>query len=166
MAKIVPMTLAWQGKGALMKMLVFALITALLMTSGCASLPELSNQVVQAKMAGNEGVTKVYPVSVNQAWEITETVFRWEKCDAVKENRQENYMITSTGMKMVAFGSVMGVWLEPSDESSTKVTVVTRRRVEKDFFTKLDAPTFFERFEKGLEIVKEGKKLPVVPPAK
>ncbi len=149
-----------------MKKLVFALFASLLMTSSCASLPELSDQVVQAKMVGNEGVTKVYPVSVNQAWEIAEAVFRWEKCDEVTENRQENYMITSTGMKMLAFGSVMGVWLEPIDESTTKVTVVTRRRVEKDFFTKLDAPTFFERFERGIEIVKEGKKLPVVPPAK
>ena len=149
-----------------MKKLVFAILAVLLMTGGCASLPELSDQVVQAKLSGKQGVTKVYPVSVNQAWEIAEAVFRWEKCDAVKENRQENYMITSTGMKMVAFGSVMGVWLEPIDESTTKVTVVTRRRVEKDFFTKLDAPTFFERFGKGIEIVKEGKKLPVVPPAK
>jgi len=149
-----------------MKKLVFALLASLLMTSGCASLPELSDQVVQAKMSSNEGVTRVYPVSVNQAWEITETVFRWEKCDAVKENRKENYMITSTGMEMLAFGSVMGVWLEPIDESTTKVTVVTRRRVEKDFFTKLDSATFFERFEKGIEIVKEKKKLPVVPPAK
>jgi hypothetical protein len=148
-----------------LKKLVFALIASLLLTSGCASLPELSDQVVQAKLSGKEGVTKVYPVSLHQAWEIAETVFRWEKCDEIKEYRTKNYLIASTGMNMLVFGSVMGVWFEPIDAANTKLTVVTRRRSE-DTFTKLDAPTFFERFERGVEIVKDGKQLPVVPPLK
>jgi hypothetical protein len=92
------------------------------------------------------------------------TVFRWEKTDEIEEHREENYMITSTGMKMVAFGSVMGVWFEPVDSANTKVKVVTKRRVENDIFTNLNESTFFKRFEHGLKIVQAGRKLPVAAP--
>jgi len=146
-----------------MNRLVFAVLTVMMMNS-CASMQELSNDVMQQKKSGKECVTRVYPIPADQAWDISRAVFRWEKVDGVEEHRNENYMITSTGMKMTAFGSVMGVWIEPADPAGTRVTVVTKRRVENDIFTKLNDSTFFERFEQGLKIVQEGKKLPVVPP--
>jgi hypothetical protein len=146
-----------------MNKLVFAVLTVMMMNS-CASMQELSNDVMQQKKSGKAGVTRVYPIPADQAWDISRAVFRWEKVDGVDEHRNENYMITSTGMKMMAFGSVMGVWIEPADSADTKVTVVTKRRVDNDIFTKLNDSTFFERFEQGLKIVQDGKKLPVVPP--
>ncbi|MRR57283.1 MAG: hypothetical protein EG824_03605 [Deltaproteobacteria bacterium] len=145
--------------------LIFAVLTVIMMNS-CASMQELSQDVMQQRKSGTAGVTRVYPIPADQAWEISRAVFRWEKVDGVEEHREENYMITSTGMNMVAFGSVMGVWIEPADSIGTKVTVLTKRRVAKDTFTKLNDATFFERFEQGLKIVQDGKKLPVVPPEK
>jgi uncharacterized protein YceK len=138
--------------------------SVILLLGGCASMQELTNEVIKARNTGKEGVTKVYPVTENQAWDITEAVFRWEKTDNIEEHKNENYVIAGMGMKMVAFGSVMGVWIEPVDSGHTMLTVVTRRRVASDIFTRLTAPRFYERFDKGVKIVKSGKELPVIPP--
>jgi hypothetical protein len=151
--------------GELMKKLLWAALAVMMMTNGCASRQELCNNMLQERNAGKQGVTKVYPISAAQAWEITEAVFRWEKTDEVEKHATENYVITSTGMKMLAFGSVMAVWIEPADAATTKVTVVTKRRVAGDIFTSLNESTFFEKFEQGMKILKDGKKLPVVAPA-
>lgn len=147
-----------------MKRLVLVFLFTFFLLSGCVNLNELSREVIEAGKAGKDGVAKVYPVDTDQAWEITSAVFRWEKTDEIVEHRDENYVITSTGMKMVAFGSVMGVWIEPMDPNNTKITVITRRRVQKDSFTSLNASIFHEKFEQAVKIVKSGKKLPVAPP--
>ena len=146
-----------------MKIFVLILICPLFLLSGCASLNDLVKEVTSAKKDGNGGVAKIYPVNINQAWDITEAVFRWEKTDEIEEHRNENYVITSTGMKMVAFGSVMGIWIEPVDPNNTRVTVITKRRI-KDIFTRLTTSTFHERFEQGIDIVKRGEPLPLSPP--
>jgi hypothetical protein len=150
--------------GGLMKRLVLVFLSIFFLAIGCASYNELSREVVAAGKTGKDGVSKVYPVDADQAWEITSAVFRWEKTDEIVEHRDENYVITSTGMKMVAFGSVMGVWIEPVDPNNTKITVITKRRVQKDSFTNLTASIFHEKFEQAVKIVKSGKKLPAAPP--
>jgi hypothetical protein len=152
--------------GGLMKRLVLVFLSIFFLASGCASYNELSREVVAAGKAGKNGISKVYPVDTDQAWEITRAVFRWEKTDEIVEHRNENYVLTSTGMKMVAFGSVIGVWIEPVDPDHTKITVITRRRVQKDSFTNLTAAIFYEKFEQGVKIVKSGKTLPDVSPGK
>ena len=149
-----------------MKKFVILTLLTIFLASGCASLQDLYSEVIKAREVGNEGVSKVYPVAENQAWNITKAVFCWEKTDEVLEHRDQNYVLTSTGMKMLAFGSVMGVWIEPVDSDNTRMTVITRRRVPSDTFTKLTAVTFYERFEQGVKIVKSGEKLPLIPPLK
>ncbi len=144
----------------------FIALLTLSLTSGCVSFHELADDVVKARKAGNEGVIKTYPVDTNQAWDITLAVFRWEKTDEIEQHRDENYVITSTGMKMIAYGSVMGVWIEPEDSGSTRITVITKRRVQSDPFTRLTPATFYERFEQGVKIIKSGGELPVTPPVK
>lgn len=147
-----------------MKKFVLILLSSFILVSGCASLNDLAKEVMKARQGGREGISKVYPVSTGEAWEITMAVFCWEKTDEIEEHRDENYVITSTGMKMVAFGSVMGVWIEPVDAEHTRITTITKRRVRSDCFTELTGPKFFKRFEQGVRIVKSGKKLPVTPP--
>jgi hypothetical protein len=146
--------------GDLMMKALLAVIALMMMASGCASLQDLKGEVIQARKSG-EGAMKVYPVSADQAWDITEAVFRWEKTDELEENRAEHYVITSSGMKMAAFGTVMGVWIEPADRSNTKLTVITRQRGDCCTLTKLTAPRFFKRFEEGVVILKRGGKLPL-----
>lgn len=139
-----------------------ALLVAGLMIglSGCSTMQD----VVQAKNSGAEGTTETYPVSADQAWEIAKTVFRWEGADAIEEHRPENYMLTSSGMNLVSYGAVMGAWVEPVGPQSTKVTVVTKRRISVNIATTLTEGTFHRRFAQAVGIVKKGQPLPAVAP--
>ena len=132
------------------------LLSFVALLTGCSTM----NDVVRVKEAGTEGTTKVYPVSADQAWEISKTVFRWEGSDAIEEHRDQNYMLTSSGMNLVSMGAVMGAWIEPVDKDNTKVTVVTKRRVTLNVATTLTEGTFHRRFAQAVEIVKKGQPLP------
>ena len=123
-----------------------ALITAVSIT-GCATV----NDVVAAKETGKEGVIQEYDVTADQAWEIARTVFRWEGADAIEEHRSQGYMLTSSGMTLLTAGTVMGAWIE-GGPPKTKVTVVTKRRMQTNFFTTLTEETFHKRFAQGVQI--------------
>lgn len=138
--------------------IIFLSFLALL--SGCATM----NDVVRVKEDGSEGTTKIYPVTADQAWEISKTVFRWEGSDAIEEHRDQGYMLTSSGMNLVSWGAVMGAWIEPVDEANAKVTVVTKRRVTMNIATTLTEGTYHKRFAQAVEIVKKGQPLPRIAP--
>ncbi|MBW2247062.1 MAG: hypothetical protein JRF62_07640 [Deltaproteobacteria bacterium] len=138
----------------ILTVLIFLLFVALL--NGCATM----NDVVRVKEAGTEGTTKVYPVTVDQAWEISKTVFRWEGSDAIEEHRDQGYMLTSSGMNLVSWGAVMGAWIKPVDKDNTKVTVVTKRRITINIATTLTEGTYHRRFAQAVEIIKKGQPLP------
>ena len=112
----------------------------------------------------DQGTVTVYPVNADQAWEIAMTVFRWEGADAIEQHRSEGYMLTSSGVGLWSAGTVMGAWIEPVDQGSTKVTVVTKRRVATNIATTLTETTFHKRFAQGVEIIKRGDRLPLKPP--
>lgn len=139
---------------------VLGLMAFVVLVSGCATM----NDVVAVKEAGTEGTTKVYPVTADQAWNISKTVFRWEGSDAIEEHRDKGYMLTSSGMNLVSWGAVMGAWIEPIDKENTKVTVVTKRRVTVNIATTLTEGTYHRRFAQAVEIVKKGQPLPGSPP--
>ena len=136
---------------------MLALMATLLWVTGCST----TSDVLKAK---SEGTSQVYPVSADQAWKIARTVFRWEGADAIEEHRDENYMLTSSGMNLVSAGTVMGAWVDPVDKNNTKVTVVTKRRLSTDIATTLTETTFHKRFAQAVAIVKAGKPLPASPP--
>jgi hypothetical protein len=142
----------------------FALLTAslvgLILFVGCAT----TNDVIRVKEAGSEGTTKVYPVTRDQAWDIARTVFRWEGADAIEEHKAEGYMLTSSGPNLVSWGAVMGAWVERVDDSNTKVTVVTKRRISVNVATTLTESTFQKRFGQAVDILKQGQPLPRIAP--
>ncbi|MFA6233365.1 MAG: hypothetical protein WC824_04135 [Bacteroidota bacterium] len=131
-----------------------------LFVNACASLDD----VMRAKADGSEGTTVVYPVNDNQAWEIAKTVFRWEGADAIEEHRDDGFMLTSSGLTLFTFGTVMGAWIEPLNEQKTSVTVITKRRVATNFVTTLTESTFHKRFAQAVTMINNGKKLPQVNP--
>lgn len=139
---------------------VFTVSTVCLLT-GCATV----NDVVSAKESGKEGLSRDYSVTVDQAFDIAKTVFRWEGADAIEEHRDQGYMLTTSGMNLVSYGTVMGAWVEKgATPPNTKVTVVTKRRVQTGLFTTLTEETFHRRFAEAVAIVKSGKPLPRVAP--
>ena len=125
--------------------------------TGCATMGD----VIKSK---EEGTVQVYPVNADQAWEIAMTVFRWEGADAIEQHRSEGYMLTSSGMNLVSAGAVMGAWIEPAGQNSTKVTVVTKRRIATNIATTLTETTFHKRFAHAVDIIKKGERLPLRPP--
>jgi len=125
--------------------------------AGCATMSD----VVRSK---DQGTAQVYPVNADQAWDIAKTVFRWEGADAIEEHRAEGYMLTSSGMNLITMGAVMGAWVEPVDKNSTRVTVVTKRRVATNIATTLTEAAFHKRFAQAVKIIKGGKSLPITPP--
>ncbi len=136
------------------------LAVTMLGIGGCATL----NDVVAAKESGKEGTAQTYRVGEAQAWEIARTVFRWEGSDAIEEHHDQHYMLTSCGLNLVSAGTVMGAWIEPVDAASTKVTVVTKRRIQTNIATTLTEGTFQKRFAQAVEIVNQGHPLPAVAP--
>lgn len=134
-----------------------ALFVLVCMIAGCATMGD----VTQSK---EEGTSKVYPVTADQAWDIAKSAFRWEGADAIEEHRAEGYMLTSSGMNWVSWGAVMGAWIDPVDKNNTRVTAVTKRRISVNVATTLTEATFHKRFAQAVDILKAGKSLPVSPP--
>lgn len=128
-------------------------LVLLVCAAGCATMGD----VVRSKEQG-KGTSKVYLVHADEAWEIAKTVFRWEEAGAVEEHRAEGYMLTSLGESSVSWGVVMGVWIEPVNHESTRVTVVVKRRNLTEIVTPLTEAAFHDDFELVVRL-KAGKSL-------
>jgi len=140
-----------------MKIMGFLLIGICL--TGCATL----HDVVQSKERG-EGTSRVYPVNADQAWEIAKTVFRWERTETVEEHRSEGYMLTSSEESLISWGAMIGVWIEPVNNDSTRVTFVVRRKNPTELFISVTEAMFHDDFELAGRI-KTGRFITPVPVA-
>ena len=127
-------------------------------SAGCATMGD----VIKSK---DEGTSKIYPVSANQAWDITKTVLFWEGTNAIKEERAQGYMLTSSPPDAISYGAFIGVWVEPVDPNNAKVTVVIKRKFKIDYATTLKECTFHKDFAHTVIIVKSGEPLSIRPPA-
>jgi hypothetical protein len=92
------------------------------------------------------------------------TVLRWEGCETIEEHRSSGYMLTTVGQNFVSKGSLVGVWVEAINKKDTKVTVVTKRKVQTNMATGLTETTFHRKFAQAVELVKRGKQLPIDEP--
>jgi len=141
-----------------LKVLGLLVLLPTLMT-GCV--PRLSfDGVLQAKGEG-KGTVEVYPVPADQAWEIAKTVFLEAGLETIHEYRGEGYMLSSSTGTSRWLPTLMGAWIEPLDESRTKVTVVRR---PLNILTRLREGTYHERFSQAVQIIKAGKPLPLESP--
>lgn len=129
-----------------------------------------SRDVVNARQSGEEGATAVYPVNMDQAWEIAHAVLHWQHSNLIEDHQDLNYMLTSIGSSTCACRMEVGVWIEAVGENSARITIITKGRSSTNDFTKMETfsdrvkPDFFEKFRKGVEIVKGGRQLPFNPP--
>ena len=123
-----------------MKIMGWLLI--LICATGCTTM----SSVVRAKAQG-KGTSRVYRVNAERAWEISKTVFRLVQTEAVEEHRSEGYMLARIGKSSVSWGAVMGVWIEPVGDDSTKVTVVIKRINPAELLVLLTEADFHDDFE-------------------
>ena len=110
--------------------------------------------------AAGKGENRTYGVSLDQAWEISRHVLRWEGSRGLEEHPEENYMIASFGINLVSWGSLAGVSIEPCGDKASVVTVVCKRKMAAGIATVLTEDTFFRWFDRGVGIVSDGKPLP------
>ncbi len=120
---------------------------------GCATMDDVLN-------SKEEGTVKVYSVGTDKAWEIAMKVLRWVGAETIEEHRSDGYMLTTIGANWISAGSVVGVWVEPAGKGKSKVTAVTKRKMQANIATGLTETTFHERFQQAVDIVKAGNPLP------
>jgi hypothetical protein len=114
---------------------------------------------VRSKVEG-EGMSRVYKVNVDQAWEIAKRVSRWEGIGDIKENRSEGYRLFKSGADWFYKGTLIGVWIEPIDQVQSKMTVIIKLKRSVDAFRRLNETDFhkaFALFVEGPEIRREIK---------
>ena len=136
---------------------LLALVVVAFLVPSCASISD----AIKAK---DEGTVTTYPVDFEQSWKIAVRVLRWEDAETIEEHKDENYMVTTVGENLISAGAVVAVWVEPVNAKSTKITVVTKRKMQTNIATGLTETKFHQRFKQAVEIVKSGKTLPSEPP--
>jgi hypothetical protein len=114
--------------------------------------------VLEAK-AGGGGTAVSYPISSDQAYDISMAILRWEGCDAIEEHKSQGYLLTSWT------NTVGGAFVDVVDAGNTKVTIITQRKRATTLTTDLTETTFHNDFARSVEIVKAGKPLPLTKPA-
>ena len=127
--------------GSLQILLCIALI------AGCATTVE---DLIRDQRAG---VSHVYHVNEEQAWEIARKVFLMEGIQdwEIEEDRQEH---------LINYIGVLGVWVVPVDEKSTRITAKKAATPCSPLPDLMDEETFHERFAQAAEVIKAGKTLP------
>ncbi len=120
-------------------------IMACLLMWVCATACATTSDIVRAKAEG-KGTSKVYPLTVENAWEIAKTVFRFEGQKEVEEHRSEGYMVARVGESTISSGAIVGVWVEPVDDANTRVTVVIKRRDPTELSVAVTETDFHENF--------------------
>ena len=93
-----------------------------------------------------EAVSEIYSVSENVAWEVAKKVVRQEGFGLIEEVRPEGYFLTSSDIGAFEHGALVGVWIEPVGKTKTKVSIISKRKVATNIFTKLTEEEFHEEF--------------------
>ena len=121
----------------------FSLVAlSILILAGCAN---TYSDLVRGKETG-EGMSRVYRVDRDRAWEVAKRVTQWEGIGEIKENRAEGYMLIKSGADWYYKGTLIGVWIEPVDKDQSKVTVVTKAKRSTDTFRRLSEVDFHKSF--------------------
>lgn len=101
-----------------MKTRYLVVIATLLAPLSCAGSTRAHLGVKGAHDAG-EGTTREFDGSLQQLWDASHAVMKWNPVGAVEDHEAEHYFVTSPN----TFDQV-GVWLEPAGSAKTKVSVV------------------------------------------
>jgi hypothetical protein len=138
-------------RAALANVLVAAaLVAAAPGLAGCAHLGDL-----QKEHERGHGTVLVYSVAPDRAWDTSESILRGAGAETVEEHRDKGYMVASTTLGAGgSAGTYIGVWIEPVGADHTKVSVITKRKVEAAIITALTEDGFHKKF--GASVGSEG----------
>lgn len=134
-----------------------SLVATALLLSGCLTVADVPRYK-------SEGVARTYPVTVDEAWTITQAVFRWGGAQAIEEHRAQGYMLTSAGGNLHGHGTVMGAWVEGVDATNTRVLVVMKQRLQSSVVFTITETMFHRRFAETVDSLRAEKPLPQAAP--
>jgi hypothetical protein len=125
-------------------------LAALLVTAtpfaGCAHLGDL-----QTEHEKGHGTVLVYAVAPDKAWDASAAVLHGAGAETVEEHRDKNYMVASTTLGAGgSAGTFIGVWIEPVGTDHTKVSVITKRKVEAAIISALTEDGFHKKFAEAV----------------
>jgi hypothetical protein len=132
-------------KNSVLATLVLAALLAI-SSAACAHMSDL-----QTARAKGRGTTLAYAVSLDQAWQISERILHDAGAETIDEHRDKGYMLASTSVgEGISVGTYIGVWLESEGGGQTKVTVITKRKIQVEVITALTEDGFHRKFMEAL----------------
>lgn len=132
-------------------------VVLLVLGAGCAAFTDIAGEK-------DEGTARRYPVTADQAWDISKTVLRWDGAKTLVDHRAEGYILASNSEDTRDYVTAMAVWLERDPDGVMRVTARARGRLVLNPATLFMEDTFHRRFALAVRMVQEGKPLPEQPP--
>ena len=127
-----------------------AFVAAISLALACAT----KQDVLIAKLRGRAD-GRIYSVTFDQAWSISETIFRLEPTDAIEEHRSDGYILTSQNAGGLSAGTYMGVFIEPAERAGeSKVTFIARRKTPTQAYPALNDATFHKKFAELVGLIR------------
>jgi hypothetical protein len=114
--------------------------------------------VMEDRKAGR-GSSVIYPIDLDQAFDIARTVLKWEVGEHIDSHRDERHMLVHVVDNGIHSDTFIGVWVDDASVGYTKVTAITRR-MKPLGPTALTERTFHRRFAQAVAIVASGRSLP------
>jgi hypothetical protein len=137
------------------------LVTALAVLSGCAG---SMAEVLREKQEG-QGLAATYSMPASRAWEMAETILRWDGAGTIEEHRDGNFLLTTIYNPWVLQGAdpvtYVGAWIEPEAGNLVKLTCVVSGPKASANYT---ADDFQRRFQQAVELTRAGQPLPLRAP--
>jgi len=136
--------MSWVKRWAILCFLAIAMLAF-----ACANKQDVLVTKLRGQATGHD-----YPVTIDQAWNISKTIFRLEPTDAIEEYRKDGYMLTSQDVGGLSSGTYLGVFIEPSDRAGeTKVTFIARRKSPTQSYPALHEAAFHRKFAELVALI-------------
>ncbi|MBI4243063.1 MAG: caspase family protein [Planctomycetes bacterium] len=113
---------------------------------GCATVGD----VLKSK---DDGVTKEYQVSTEQAWEAAKSVLRDAGASSIDEKREQNCLVGETGSIGFSSGVYIGAWIESAGDNKTRLTFSVIRKISTQAAKPVTEEDLHSRFSSAVSSV-------------
>ena len=106
----------------------FAVIAALLFTSGCSTLAD-------SRAAKGTGISREYAAPIDTVWKTVPSVLAELSLPMVADNKQEGYILAQRGVTAFSYGENVAIFVETvNGVTRTRVEVVSKKTMATNVF--------------------------------
>jgi hypothetical protein len=128
---------------------ILCFLTIAVLVLACANKQDVLVTKLRGQATGHD-----YPVTIDQAWNISKTIFRLEPTDAIEEYRKDGYMLTSQDVGGLSSGTYLGAFIERADRAGeTRVTFIARRKSPTQAYPALTEAAFHRKFAELVSLI-------------